>query len=84
MTECGHQNGWVTHVSDLAPAPRFLQSQILCRLCKSPSDETVNPELRSCVKVEVAVLAPRPNEPYGFCGRKATFYHGHALVTVCP
>ena len=26
-------------------------------------------ELRSCVKVEVAVLGSRP---YGFCGRKAT------------
>ena len=28
--------------------------------------------------------APRPNEPYGFCGRKATLNHAHALVTVCP
>ena len=28
--------------------------------------------------------APRPNEPYGFCGRKATLNHTHALVTVCP
>ena len=27
-----------------------------------------NSELRSCVKVEVAV----PNSPYGLCGRKAT------------
>ena len=25
--------------------------------------------------------APRPNEPYGFCGRKATLNHAHALVT---
>ena len=24
------------------------------------------------MKVEVAVLGFRPNEPYGFCGRKAT------------
>ena len=29
-------------------------------------------EFRSCVKVELAVLGSRPNEPYGFCGRKAT------------
>ena len=30
-------------------------------------------ELRSCVKVEVAVLGSRvPNSPYGLCGRKAT------------
>ena len=42
------------------------------------------------MKVEVAVLAPpppphpRPNEPYGFCGRKATLNHAHALVTDCP
>ena len=26
----------------------------------------------------------RPNEPYGFCGRKATLNHAYALVTVCP
>ena len=41
-------------------------------------------EFRSCVKVKVAVLGSRPNEPYGFCGRKATLNHAHALVTVCP
>ena len=26
----------------------------------------------------------RPNEPYGFCGSKATVNHASALVTVCP
>ena len=26
----------------------------------------------------------RPNEPYGFCGRKATLNRASALVTVCP
>ena len=26
----------------------------------------------------------RPNEFYGFCGRKATLNHASALVTVCP
>ena len=26
----------------------------------------------------------RPNEPYGFCGRKATSNRASALVTVCP
>ena len=31
------------------------------------------PEIRSCVKVEVAVLcSPVRNKPHGFCGRKAT------------
>ena len=28
--------------------------------------------------------APRPNEPYGLCGRKAILNHASALVTVCP
>ena len=37
---------------------------------------------QSSVKVEVAVLGPRPNEPYGFCGCKATLNHAYALVTV--
>ena len=39
------------------------------------------------MKVEEAVLGSPPNvsnEPYGFSGRKATFNHAHALVTVCP
>ena len=27
--------------------------------------------------------APRPNEPDGFCGERATLNHAHALVTVC-
>ena len=27
---------------------------------------------------------PRPNEPYGFCERKATLNRAYALVTVCP
>ena len=36
------------------------------------------------MRVEVAVLGFRPNEPYGFCGRKATLNHAYALVTVCP
>ena len=39
-------------------------------------------EFRSCVKVESWGF--RPNEPYGFCGRKATLNHASALVTVCP
>ena len=34
------------------------------------------------MKVEVAVLGFRPNEPYGFCGRKATLNHASALVTL--
>ena len=38
------------------------------------------------MKVEVAVLAVRPNELYVvvFCGRKATLNHASAMVTVCP
>ena len=44
-------------------------------------------ELRSCVSVRRGGrpgLPGRPNEPYGVCGRKATFNHAHVLVTVCP
>ena len=42
-------------------------------------------EFRICVKIEVAVPGFFcPNEPYGFCGRKATLNHASALVTVCP
>ena len=28
--------------------------------------------------------APRPNEPFGFCGRKAALNYAYALVSVCP
>ena len=28
--------------------------------------------------------AVHPNEPYGFCGRKAILNHAHALVSACP
>ena len=35
------------------------------------------------MKVEVA-WASGPNEPYGFCGRKAILNHADALVTDCP
>ena len=31
------------------------------------------------MKVEVAAWALRPNEPYGFCGRKATLNRASAL-----
>ena len=42
-------------------------------------------ELRSCVKVEVAVLGfPSLPEPYGFRGRKVILTHAHALVSACP
>ena len=39
------------------------------------------------MRVEVAVLgcpswAVRPNEPYGFCGRKATLNRASALVSL--
>ena len=64
-------------------------------LCPSPATGSTPPldisastsssfQFRSCVKVQVAVLSPRPNEPYGFCGRKATLNHASALVTICP
>jgi len=59
---------------------------------KGPSNKTINwgpscvrfSEFRSCVKVEVAVLGFPSNEPYSFCGRKATLNRASALVTVCP
>ena len=47
-------------------------------------------EIRSCVSSGAVwewrwpSWAPRPNEPYGFFGRKVTLNHAHALVTVCP
>ena len=43
-----------------SPAPRFLWSQVLCRLCKSPSDETINQSpvciYDACKKVEFEIL----------------------------
>ena len=38
-------------------------------------------EFGSCVKVEVAF---RPNERYGFRGRKAILNRASTLVTICP
>ena len=41
----------------------------------------VSPELRSCVKVEVAFLgSPSPNRLYGLCGRTATFEEDECCV----
>ena len=41
---------------------------------KKKTKEDSCPDLRSCVEVEVAVLAtPVLNSPYGLCGRKGTF-----------
>ena len=51
---------------------------------KATPKHPVLSEFRSCVKVEVAFLAPRPNEPYGFRGRKAILNRAHALVSACP
>ena len=39
-------------------------------------------ELRSCVKVEVAVLGSRPLYAYGFCGRKATLQRSLSALPV--
>ena len=36
------------------------------------------------MRVEVDVLAVRPNEPSGFRGRKAILNHAHALVSAYP
>ena len=46
--------------------------------CIYVAGNTNRAEFRSCVKVEVTILgSPRshPNEPYGFCGCKATLNH---------
>ena len=41
-------------------------------------------ELRSCVKVEVAVLgSPVPNKPCGFCGRNATLNCSISELRIC-
>ena len=50
---------WVVdrYVIGFAPALTFLRSQILCRLYKSPSDETVNrgpPYVYACKKITYA------------------------------
>ena len=34
------------------------------------------------MKVEVTVLGFRPNEPYGFCGRKATLNRAYSYTLV--
>ena len=39
---------------------------------KEERNNTTSSELRSCVKIEVAVMGRVPNSPYGFCGCKAT------------
>ena len=52
--ERGHQMDGDRYVLGFAPALRFLRSQILCRLHKSPSDETVNrdpPSVYECKKI---------------------------------
>ena len=42
-------------------------------------------ELRSCVKVEVAVMGSLvPNSPYGLCGRKTTFKEEDEVLARCP
>ena len=38
------------YVLGFAPALTFLRSHILCRLYKSPSDETINREPRVCTR----------------------------------
>ena len=45
----------------------------LCGLKATLTLNLCHTEIRSCVKVEVAVLGPPTfTQPYGFCGRKAT------------
>ena len=76
--------------------PQFLSSHERSELLESGEKRYINatninniPEFGSCVKVEVAVLgfpswAFRPNEPYGFRGRKAILNRASALVTIFP
>ena len=41
-------------------------------------------ENQLCKKSRWPSWAFRPNEPYGFRGRKAILNHAHALVSACP
>ena len=50
-----------------------LVSQHAVRTIYTRRIEDCQAELRSCVRVEVAVSAVRPNEPSGFRGRKAIY-----------
>ena len=82
----GPRTVWISSLSSWGPraGPDSTPSYTACCLM-SP----LVAELSSCVKVEVAVLgcpswAVRPNEPYGFRGRKAVFNHAHAMVSACP
>ena len=72
--------------SSLSPLPSLLSS-MLGEWAADTKDVylyTRFAEFRSCVKVEVAVLTFRPNEPYGFRGRKAILNRASALVIICP
>ena len=57
-------------VSYISAVPDY--HNITIPVTKVTNENTIT-ELRSCVKVEVAVLgSPVPNSPYGLCGRKVT------------
>ena len=71
--------GFVDHHGDLLAAP--VQNAASWRICHELKIAEIKidsvtfrlrSELRSCVKVEVAVMGSRPQKAYGFCGRKAT------------
>ena len=79
----GHVLCWYySSISTKPPGGRskeecFYQSvDCLNLVCRSPSSGAV-------WKSKWPSWAFRHNEPYGFCGRKATLHH-EALVTVCP
>ena len=59
------------YVPGFAPALTFLRSQILCRLYKSPSDETIKLEEEegTPTSIPASTLLPVPNKQNGFCGR---------------
>ena len=80
----------VTDDYSFGPA-HVTQSSVLKKEKKSVVMKTLQPTLTYFHRVQELCesrggrpAAPRPNEPYGFCGRKATLNHAYALVTVCP
>ena len=75
------QHSWHLSVNSLCIYLPFLS----CRSLKSPTRFPYCLQSSGTVwKSRWPSWAFRPNEPYGFCGRKATLNHAHALVTVCP
>ena len=80
---------WLYTVSKMLISPFRRRHKWCCqrwssRLYKGTQSVDAAPQSAGAVwKSRRPFWAPRPNEPYGFCGRKATLNHAYALVTFC-